>query len=99
MGFVFGTNATIVGASVNGLRPRIGQTFSIISEFFGTLILIIIRPVNFLEESMFGTLFLDVDLVVFFENRCIQNLQTFRTDALCLFDDLHSTSLPGNFGF
>lgn len=67
MRFMLWTDAAVKGAVLFCLGAGVSKSLAIIPEFFGSLVLFIIRPVNILKLSMFKALLLDVDFVVLFK--------------------------------
>jgi len=61
------TDAAVKGAVLFCLGAGISKSLTFIPEFFGSLVLFIIRPVNILKLSVFKAFFLDVDFVVLFK--------------------------------
>jgi len=61
------TDAAVKGAVLFCLGAGISKALAVIPEFFGSLVLFIIRPVNVLKLSVFRALLLDVDFVVLFK--------------------------------
>ena len=67
MGFVLRADAAVVGTAKFSFSAGISKSITITPEPFGSLVLFVVRPVNFSKLSVLWAFLLDVDFVVFFE--------------------------------
>lgn len=86
---MFGAYATVKWATFDFLGSGVLYAVAVVAELLCPHVLLVVRPVKFLERAVLGAFFLDEDFAAVLVDFSVQRLEAFGADALCVFDVIH----------